>query len=76
MHIVHYVHIYAYLCICFIADLFFQPSFVAGDVPYRSLPTLSKDVLQAMMPDVKIYEADLKEGGHPTSKLPKCAILV
>jgi len=25
---------------------------------------MSKDILQAMMPDVKIYEADMKEGGN------------
>jgi hypothetical protein len=27
---------------------------------------MSKDILQAMMPEVKIYEADMTEGGHPT----------
>ena len=41
-----------------------QPSFAARDVPYRSLPTMSKDILQAMMPEVKIYEADMREGRH------------
>jgi hypothetical protein len=28
---------------------------------------MSKNVLQAMMPDVKIYEADMKEGGNPNN---------
>jgi hypothetical protein len=42
----------------------FQPSFAAEDVPYRSLPTMSKDILQAMMPGVHIYEADMTEGGR------------
>jgi hypothetical protein len=40
----------------------FQPSFAAEDVPYRSLPTMSRDILQAMMPGVHIYEADMGTG--------------
>jgi hypothetical protein len=50
----------------------FQPAFAAEDVPYRSLPTMSKDILQAMMPGVHIYEADMTEGGRLVAR-PECA---
>jgi hypothetical protein len=50
----------------------FQPSFAAEDVPYRSLPTMSKDILQAMMPGVHFYEADTTEGGRLVAR-PECA---
>ena len=30
---------------------------------------MSKDILQAMMPGVQIYEANMTEGGHPTVPL-------
>ena len=39
-----------------------QPSFCADDVPYRTLSTMSKEILQAMMPGVEVYEADMHEG--------------
>jgi len=39
-----------------------QPSFRADDVPYRTLSTMSKEILQAMMPGVEVYEADMHEG--------------
>ena len=42
----------------------FQPSFAAEEVPCRSLPTKSKDILHAMMPGVHIYEAGMTEGGR------------
>lgn len=40
----------------------FQDGFSSEDVPYSSLPTLSKDVLRAMLPDVEINEISLHEG--------------
>jgi hypothetical protein len=49
LHIKHTMHI-----LHISLEPIFQPSYAARDEPYHSLPTMSKDILQVMMPDVKI----------------------
>ena len=70
LHKQHILFIFAYFCIfCHIMYISAywvlhgqQPSFRAEDVPYRTLTTMSKDILQKMMPGVEVYEADMHEG--------------
>ena len=55
--LMHILHIYcpdAYTC--------FQDDFCPEDVLYSSLPTLSKNVLRTMLPDVELNEISLHEG--------------
>ena len=49
----------------------FQDNFCPEDVPYNSLPTLSRDVLRAMLPDVELHEMSLHEG-HEIKSLSDC----
>ena len=53
----HILHIYctdAYKC--------FQDCFCPEDVQNSSLPTLSKDILREMLPDIEVNETSLHEG--------------
>ena len=54
MQILHIVCIYAYNN--------FQEDFCPEDVQYSSLPILSKDLLRAMLSNVKVNEISLHEG--------------
>ena len=58
MQILHIVCTYAYNN--------FQGYFCREDVPYSSLPTLSKVVLCATLPDIEIHEISLHEGDECT----------
>ena len=68
--ILHIINIRAYFCIfsikmyisAYCVSHTLQSSFQAEDVPYRSLSTMSRDILHAMMPGVEVYGADLHEG--------------
>ena len=42
----------------------FLDCFFPEDVQYSSLPTLSKDVLRTMLPDIEINEISLNEGAE------------
>ena len=62
----HIVYVDAYCSI-----YMFQDTFCPEDVPYNSLPTLSRDVLRAMLPDVELHEMSLHEG-HEFKLLLDC----
>ena len=65
LHFVHILHIVSQF-VCTYAYNSFQEDFCPEDVPYSSLPTLSKSVLRAMLPDVEIHEISLHEGDECT----------
>ena len=57
-------------CVCWCIYMF-QDNFCPEDIPYNSLPTLSRDVLRVMLPDVELHEMSLHEG-HEFKLLLDC----